>query len=60
MPKLTMYDLRQARKNGRQLIAIRTSDVNEAVAFAEAGMEFIMCMKEEVESLHSPLGAIQF
>jgi 3-methyl-2-oxobutanoate hydroxymethyltransferase len=48
MPKLTIHDLRQARKHGRQLIEIRTSDVNEAVACAEAGVEIIMCMKEDL------------
>ncbi len=48
MPKLTIHDLFQAKKQGRQLVEIRTSDVNEAVACAEAGVEIIMCMKEDL------------
>lgn len=48
MPKLTIHDLFEARKEGRQFVEIRTSDVNEAVACAEAGVEIIMCMKEDL------------
>ena len=36
MPKLTIHDLFQAKREGRQFIEIRTSDVHEAVACAEA------------------------
>lgn len=46
MPKLTIHDLFQAKKEGRQLVEIRTDDVNEAIACAEAGVQIIMCMKE--------------
>lgn len=51
MPKLTIHDLFQAKKEGRQLIEIRTSDVNEAMACAEAGVHIIMCMKEDLSIL---------
>lgn len=45
MPKLTIHDFFQAKKEGRQFVEIRTSDPNEALACAEAGVEIIMCMK---------------
>lgn len=45
MPKLTIHDLFQAKNEGRQLVEVRVSDLNEAVACAEAGVEIIMCMK---------------
>ncbi|MCX6971175.1 MAG: 3-methyl-2-oxobutanoate hydroxymethyltransferase [Verrucomicrobia bacterium] len=48
MPKLTIHDLFQAKKEGRQFVEIRTSDPNEAIACAEAGVEIIMCMKEDL------------
>lgn len=51
MPKLTIHDLFEAKKEGRQLTEIRTSDLNEAVACAEAGVDIIMCMKEDLPIL---------
>jgi 3-methyl-2-oxobutanoate hydroxymethyltransferase len=48
MPKLTIHDLFEAKKNGRTFTEIRTSDLREAVACAEAGVEIIMCMKEDL------------
>ena len=41
MPKLTIHDLFQAKREGRQFVEIRTSDVHEAVACAEAGVTLI-------------------
>jgi 3-methyl-2-oxobutanoate hydroxymethyltransferase len=48
MPKLTIHDLFEAKKTGRTFTEIRTSDLREAVACAEAGVEIIMCMKEDL------------
>ena len=48
MPKLTIHDLFEAKKAGRTFTEIRTSDLNEAVACAEAGVEIIMCMKDDL------------
>jgi 3-methyl-2-oxobutanoate hydroxymethyltransferase len=48
MPKLTIHDLFEAKKTGRTFTEIRTSDLHEAVACAEAGVEIIMCMKEDL------------
>ena len=48
MPKLTIHDLFQAKKEGRQFVEIRTSDLNEAIACAEAGVEIIMCMRQDL------------
>lgn len=51
MPKLTIHDLFEAKKTGRTFTEIRTSDLKEAVACAEAGVEIIMCMKEDLPVL---------
>lgn len=51
MPKLTIHDLFEAKKTGRTFTEIRTSDVREAVACAEAGVEIIMCMKEDLAAI---------
>ena len=48
MPKLTIHDLFEAKKTGRTFTEIRTSDLREAIACAEAGVEIIMCMKEDL------------
>ena len=48
MPKLTIHDLFEAKKSGRTFTEIRTSDLKEAIACAEAGVEIIMCMKEDL------------
>lgn len=48
MPKLTIHDLFAAKKSGRTFTEIRTSNLNEAIACAEAGVECIMCMKEDL------------
>lgn len=48
MPKLTIHDLFQAKKECRQFVEIRTSDPNEAIACAEAGVEIIMCMRDDL------------
>jgi 3-methyl-2-oxobutanoate hydroxymethyltransferase len=48
MPKLTIHDLFEAKKSGRTFTEIRTSDLHEAIACAEAGVEIIMCMKEDL------------
>ena len=48
MGKLTIHDLFEAKKQGRTFTEIRTSDLREAVACAEAGVEIIMCMKEDL------------
>jgi 3-methyl-2-oxobutanoate hydroxymethyltransferase len=48
MPKLTIHDLFEAKKIGKTFTEIRTSDLREAVACAEAGVEIIMCMKEDL------------
>lgn len=48
MPKLTIHDLFEAKKAGRTFTEIRTSDLREAIACAEAGVEMIMCMKEDL------------
>ena len=48
MAKLTIHDLFEAKKQGRTFTEIRTSDLREAIACAEAGVEIIMCMKEDL------------
>jgi 3-methyl-2-oxobutanoate hydroxymethyltransferase len=48
MAKLTIHDLFEAKKAGRTFTEIRTSDLREAIACAEAGVEIIMCMKEDL------------
>ena len=48
MPKLTIHDLFAAKKSGRTFTEIRTSNLNEALACAEAGVEIIMCMEEDL------------
>ena len=48
MPKLTIHDLFAAKKSGRTFTEIRTSNLNEAIACAEAGVEMIMCMEEDL------------
>jgi 3-methyl-2-oxobutanoate hydroxymethyltransferase len=48
MPKLTIHDLFAAKKSGQTFTEIRTSNLNEALACAEAGVEIIMCMKEDL------------
>jgi 3-methyl-2-oxobutanoate hydroxymethyltransferase len=48
MAKLTIHDLFEAKKSGRTFTEIRTSDLREAIACAEAGVEIIMCMKEDL------------
>jgi 3-methyl-2-oxobutanoate hydroxymethyltransferase len=48
MAKLTIHDLFEAKKVGRCFTEIRTSDLREAIACAEAGVEIIMCMKEDL------------
>ncbi|HSV14720.1 MAG TPA: 3-methyl-2-oxobutanoate hydroxymethyltransferase [Tepidisphaeraceae bacterium] len=48
MAKLTIHDLFEAKKTGRAFTEIRTSDLREAVACAQAGVEIIMCMKEDL------------
>src|ERR1700743_2161496 len=48
MPKLTIHDLFAAKKSGRTCTEIRTSNLNEALACAEAGVEMIMCMEEDL------------
>ncbi|WOO40596.1 3-methyl-2-oxobutanoate hydroxymethyltransferase [Rubellicoccus peritrichatus] len=53
MPKLTIHDLYQAKKEGRQLTEVRTGDVNEAIACAEAGVDIIMCMKDELAAIRA-------
>jgi 3-methyl-2-oxobutanoate hydroxymethyltransferase len=51
MAKLTIHDLFEAKKHGRSYTEIRTSDLREAVACAEAGVEIIMCMKEDLPKI---------
>jgi 3-methyl-2-oxobutanoate hydroxymethyltransferase len=46
--KLTIHDLFAAKKSGRMFTEIRTSDLKEALACAEAGVEIIMCMQEDL------------
>jgi 3-methyl-2-oxobutanoate hydroxymethyltransferase len=48
MPKLTIHDLFAAKKSGRTFTEIRTSNLNEALACAAAGVEMIMCMEEDL------------
>jgi len=48
MAKLTIHDLFEAKKHGRTFTEIRTSNLQEAIACAEAGVEIIMCMKEDL------------
>ena len=51
MPKLTIHDLFAAKKSGSTFTEIRTSNLNEAVACAEAGVEMIMCMEEDLPAI---------
>lgn len=48
MPKLTIHDLFAAKQSGKTFTEIRTSNLHEALACAEAGVEIIMCMKEDL------------
>ena len=48
MPKLTIHDLFAAKKSGKTFTEIRTSNLNEALACAAAGVELIMCMEEDL------------
>lgn len=48
MKKLTLHDLFETKKNGKTYTEVRTSDLNEAIACAAAGVELIMCMKEDL------------
>lgn len=48
MPKLTLHDLFEAKKRARHYTEVRTSNLSEALACAEAGVEIIMCMKEDL------------
>src|SRR5580704_6119510 len=48
MAKLTIHDLFEAKKQGRTFTEIRTRDLREAIACAEASVEIIMCMKEDL------------
>lgn len=48
MPKLTIHDLFAAKQSDRTFTEIRTSDLKEALACAEAGVEIIMCMQEDL------------
>ena len=48
MAKLTLHDLFETKRNGKTYTEIRTADLNEALACAEAGVEIIMCMKENL------------
>jgi len=51
MAKLTIHDLFAAKKSGRTFTEIRTSNLNEALACAEAGVEIIMCMEEDLPTI---------
>lgn len=51
MKKLTLHDLFETKNNGKTYTEIRTSDRNEAIACAEAGIDIIMCMKEDLPLL---------
>ena len=42
---MTIHDLFAAKKSGRTFTEIRTSNLNEAIACSEAGVEMIMCME---------------
>ncbi len=46
MSKLTIHDLFAAKKSSRTFTEIRTSNLNEALACAQTGVEMIMCMEE--------------
>jgi 3-methyl-2-oxobutanoate hydroxymethyltransferase len=48
MQKVTIKDLRDAPRLGKQYTEVRTSRLDEATACAEAGVEIIMCMKEDL------------
>lgn len=48
MAKLTIHDLFAAKESGRTFTEIRTSNLNEAVACAAAGVEMIMCMEDDL------------
>jgi len=45
---LTIHDLFAAKQDGRTFTEIRTSNLNEALACAAAGVELIMCMEEDL------------
>lgn len=49
--KPTIHELIEAKNSGRKFTEIRTSDLNEAIACAEAGVDIIMCMKEDLPIL---------
>ncbi len=48
MAKLTIHDLFEAKRAGRTFTEVRTSDLREAIACAQAGVEIIMCMKQDL------------
>ena len=41
MPTLTIHDLFEAKKTGRTFTEIRASDLREALAYVEAGVEIV-------------------
>jgi 3-methyl-2-oxobutanoate hydroxymethyltransferase len=51
MSKLTIHDLFAAKKSGRTFTEIRTSNLQEAIACSEAGVEMIMCMEEDLPAI---------
>lgn len=46
MPKITIRELQQAKKEGRQLTETFTDDPREAKACQDAGIDMIVCMKD--------------
>lgn len=49
MPKPTIHGLFQAQKEGRQLTEVHVKRLDEARAFAEAGVDILMCMKDQLK-----------
>lgn len=53
MPKLTIHDLYQAKKQGRPLLQVNTVIPKEAAACVEAGVDMIAVMKHSLEAVRA-------
>ncbi len=53
MPKLTIHDLYQAKKQGRPLLQVNTVIAKEAAACVEAGVDIIAVMKHSLKALRA-------
>jgi 3-methyl-2-oxobutanoate hydroxymethyltransferase len=53
MKKLTVSDLFKAKKSGKMYTEIFTDNVKEAIACAEAGVDILVCMKNDLTAMRA-------